>query len=88
MTVPVGVDAALYAQALADVQALRAYGTYRQEPKELRLPTPDPRCGTRTGYARHLRDGEDACAPCKQANTNAAWLLTNTGTTRKDRNKT
>lgn len=24
-------------------------------------------CGTRTGYDRHRRDGEDACRPCKQA---------------------
>lgn len=25
-------------------------------------------CGTRAGYMRHKRAGEDACEPCKEAN--------------------
>jgi hypothetical protein len=25
-------------------------------------------CGTRPGYVRHLRNSEDVCEPCKEAN--------------------
>ncbi|MFD5697503.1 hypothetical protein [Streptomyces lasiicapitis] len=28
-------------------------------------------CGTQSGYARHLRDGEKTCAECRKANTAA-----------------
>lgn len=34
-----------------------------------------PECGTPAGYARHYRQGEDACDPCKRARTEQknAW---------------
>lgn len=38
-------------------------------------------CGTRNGYQWHRRRGEDACGPCKQANTAADNRLRRTGTT-------
>jgi hypothetical protein len=31
-----------------------------------------PRCGTPSGYKRHLRHGEEPCQPCKTANTQYA----------------
>lgn len=36
---------------------------------ERKRPTPSvvAQCGTRSGYKRHRRDGEDACAACKAA---------------------
>lgn len=40
-------------------------------------------CGTRDGYRRHRKHGEDACQPCKQANTDADNRLRRTGTTKK-----
>jgi len=38
-------------------------------------------CGTRSGYQWHRRRGEDACQPCKDANTAADNRLRRTGTT-------
>lgn len=32
------------------------------------------RCGTDSGYTRHIRDGEDACTACKEAHA-YAWRL-------------
>ena len=40
------------------------------------------KCGTRGGYRRHRKNGEDACPPCKQANTDADNRLRRTGTTK------
>lgn len=40
-------------------------------------------CGTRTGYQWHRKRGEDACGPCRQANTDADNRLRRTGTTRE-----
>lgn len=40
------------------------------------------RCGTRAGYLRHRKQGEDACRPCRQANTDADNRLRRTGTTK------
>lgn len=40
-------------------------------------------CGTRAGYLRHRKHGEDACRPCRQANTDADNRLRRTGTTKK-----
>jgi hypothetical protein len=76
---PAPVDPAVYAQALADVVALRPYGTYRAKPEPL-PPTDDPRCGTRTGYKRHRRLGERSCKPCSAANSGADRRLRETGT--------
>lgn len=39
-------------------------------------------CGTRNGYRWHRSRGEEACAPCKQANTDGDNLLRRTGTTK------
>ncbi|MFM9777060.1 WhiB family transcriptional regulator [Streptomyces scabiei] len=39
------------------------------------------RCGSRAGYLRHRKHGEDACQPCKQANTDADNRLRRTGST-------
>ena len=39
-------------------------------------------CGTRSGYVRHRRNGEDACGACRRANTDADNRLRRTGTTR------
>jgi hypothetical protein len=39
-------------------------------------------CGTRSGYQRHHRNGEDACAPCRRANTDADNRLRRTGTSK------
>lgn len=33
-----------------------------------RKPRTPITCGTRSGYSRHRRKGEDACDPCRQAN--------------------
>lgn len=74
-TTPAGIDPDLYAAALADVRALRPYGTYRHETEPVRKdPTPGPDCGLQRGYARHRRAGENACGPCLAAN--AARTLT------------
>jgi hypothetical protein len=40
------------------------------------------RCGTRAGYRRHRERGEEACRPCKDANTGADNRLRRTGTTK------
>lgn len=42
----------------------------------------DARCGTRDGYRWHRRRGEDACRPCKRANTDADNRLRRTGTSK------
>jgi hypothetical protein len=39
------------------------------------------KCGTRSGYQRHLREKTQICAPCRQANTDADNRR-RTGTTR------
>lgn len=46
-------------------------GTQRDAAESGTAPaTPLPgSCGTRSGYRRHHRRGEDACRPCKDANT-------------------
>lgn len=40
-------------------------------------------CGTRSGYQRHRKNGEEACPPCRKANTDADNRLRRTGTTKK-----
>ncbi|WP_408997700.1 WhiB family transcriptional regulator [Streptomyces scabiei] len=39
-------------------------------------------CGTVPGYNRHLRRGEETCAPCRRANADADNRLRRTGTTK------
>ncbi|MEU4092021.1 hypothetical protein [Streptomyces sp. NPDC026673] len=71
MTTPVAPE--LYAQALADVQAIRDVGTYRapaQRPAKL-PPTRGPKCGSNAGYRQHLNRGETACDGCRAAHTEA-----------------
>lgn len=70
MTIPAGIAPAVYSSALADVRALRPYGTY-QPKTELPTPTEDPRCGSRNGYQAHRRRGESACERCLTANATA-----------------
>ncbi|UUU21683.1 WhiB family transcriptional regulator [Streptomyces sp. DSM 40750] len=50
-----------------------------QRPKRKRAE-----CGTRSGYQRHLREGTEICAPCRQANRDADNLR-RTGTTKTSR---
>lgn len=40
------------------------------------------KCGTRSGYQKHLREKTKICPPCRQANTDAYNRLVRTGTTR------
>lgn len=42
----------------------------------------DAICGTRPGYQRHRKLGEDACARCRAANADADNLLRRTGSTK------
>lgn len=81
MTAPAGINPAAYAKALADVRALRSYGTYRSAPAR-KPPTPGPDCDTRRGYTRHRRDGENACPGCLAANAGADRRLRETGTSK------
>ncbi|MEV8476565.1 WhiB family transcriptional regulator [Streptomyces sp. NPDC051173] len=41
------------------------------------------KCGTRRGYQRHRRNGEDACARCRSVNSAADRRLRSTGTTKE-----
>ncbi|MEV5957250.1 WhiB family transcriptional regulator [Streptomyces sp. NPDC051987] len=50
-----------------------------EEPPKKREPA---QCGTRAGYRRHRAAGEDACGPCRQANTDADNRLRRTGTSK------
>lgn len=58
---------------LRDIHRDEFDALYREERAKLGLP-PDRRdgpvaeCGTRSGYSRHRRNGEDACRACKDAN--------------------
>lgn len=75
-----GIVQAVYAKALADVQALRPYGTYR--PKVEKLPPVErDECGTRPGYRLHQKHGEVTCYRCRGANAAADRRLKATGTT-------
>lgn len=78
---PEGIEAAVYAVALADVRSLRPYGTWRSA-EQRKDPTPGTDCGTRRGYSRHRRAGEHACDECKTANTAADRRLRETGTSK------
>ena len=40
------------------------------------------RCGTQPGYRKHLAEGSEPCAPCRQANADADRRLAWTGTTK------
>ncbi|RSS59550.1 WhiB family transcriptional regulator [Streptomyces sp. WAC01280] len=51
-------------------------------PAEKPAPREPAKCGTRGGYQRHRRNGEEACPPCRQANTDADNRLRRTGTTK------
>lgn len=80
MNVPPGVNPALYAKALADIRALRPYGTYQAAPVKL-PPTERPDCGSRRGYRQHQTAGEQTCPRCRGANAAADRRLAATGTT-------
>lgn len=47
-----------------------------------RIRDSEATCGTRAGYQRHKKHGDVACAPCRQANTDADNRLRRTGTTK------
>jgi hypothetical protein len=67
-------DPAVYARALADVRALRPYGTYQTKAKK--LPSVErPECGTRAGYRKHQKHGETTCYSCRGANAAADRAL-------------
>ncbi|WP_312870613.1 WhiB family transcriptional regulator [Streptomyces himalayensis] len=51
----------------------------RQAPAMKREPA---KCGTRSGYQRHRKNGETACGACRDANADADRRLRNTGTTK------
>lgn len=53
-----------------------------RRPKAATTPREPAKCGTRSGYQRHRANGEEACAPCRQANTDADNRLRRTGTTK------
>jgi hypothetical protein len=40
------------------------------------------RCGTNSGYAKHLRDKTEICGPCRQAHTDADARLRRSGTSK------
>lgn len=52
-------------------------------PEHLADMTERSGCGTRNGYARHRRNGEPACDPCRVANNDANNRLVRTGTTKE-----
>jgi len=58
------VDPAVYAQALADIRALRPYGTY-QAPAGKLPPVHRPQCGTERGYVLHSVHGEAPHPACR-----------------------
>lgn len=67
----------------------RSRGRTRQpEPEPAAAPqpkrkSPEPaKCGTRSGYQKHLREKTPSCQPCRQANTDADNRLRRTGTTK------
>lgn len=66
---PAGLDPAIYAAALADVRALRPYGTQPAGDQPAPPPPPPVRddCGTRRGYRLHLVHGETTCQRCRGA---------------------
>ncbi|CAM5619228.1 Transcriptional regulator WhiB OS=Streptomyces aurantiogriseus OX=66870 GN=whiB PE=3 SV=1 [Streptomyces aurantiogriseus] len=46
-------------------------------------PAREPaKCGTRSGYQKHVREKTVICGPCRQANTDADRRLRRTGTTK------
>lgn len=75
-------DLAEYEQALADVRALRPYGTYRPKADKL-PPTRRPECGSRRGYRLHQKHGERTCYGCRGANAAADRRLRTNGTSRE-----
>lgn len=54
-------------------------GPKKAVPSQPRKPA---ECGTRGGYQRHRKNGQEACDACKQANTDADNRLRRTGTTK------
>lgn len=78
MTLPAGVTTAAYRKALADVRGLRACGTYQEKTPKL-PPVERPECGTRRGYGKHQRAGEQSCYRCRGANAAADRRLKATG---------
>jgi hypothetical protein len=78
-----GMTARQRTAALRRVRALQAERAAKPKaapkPKKKREPA---KCGTRSGYLRHRKNGEEACAACRQANTDADNRLRRTGTTK------
>ena len=60
-------------------EVIRGQRTAASGPRRGRQPA---KCGTRSGYARHLREKTEICGPCRQANTDADNRLRRTGTTK------
>lgn len=80
---PAGVTPAVYAKALADVRALRPYGTYRPNTAAPARtdPTHRSQCGSRRGYTLHSKTGERQCDQCADIEARAQRRIRATGTT-------
>lgn len=67
------VAAGVTVAALADRYATSQTSMYdfirRHQLRPVRTPL---ECGTRAGYARHIRARQEPCPPCRQANTEAS----------------
>lgn len=48
-------------------ERLKRAGVRPPDGRASRLPKPPPSCGTTAAYQRHLKRGEEACSPCKEA---------------------
>lgn len=59
-----------------------AQETTEPAPKPKRKRREPAQCGTRAGYRQHRKRGEQACAPCRKANSAADARLRRTGTTK------
>lgn len=62
-----------------DSRPSRAKAVKAERPAAQRERQP-ARCGTNSGYAKHLRDKTEICGPCRQAHTDADARLRRTGT--------
>lgn len=58
----------------------KTHTTAPKPPAKKREPA---KCGTRSGYQKHLREKTEICPPCRQANTDADNRLRRIGTTKE-----
>ncbi len=84
-----GIRAGLRANERRDtIKELRRRERRRRAKQQAEEPEPAPanrepaKCGTRSGYQKHLREKTEICTPCRDANTDADARLRRTGTTK------